>query len=219
MTAILLRLQGRMRPEPSENTGAATRGSVDRVTAERGGCDARDALEACVRRIAAGEDDGLNRLYDLTVARVYSLARAVTGSSEDAEEVSCETYVQVWNEAARFDSARGSVLGWLMSICRSRALDARRRRLVRARADRQEPPQDAAADGPEDLLALLEKESAVRAAVAGLSPLRRQLIALAFFQGMTHAEIAQAVALPLGTVKSHLRRALGALRECLEARC
>jgi RNA polymerase sigma-70 factor (ECF subfamily) len=176
----------------------------------------RDALASLIQRIATGDERALNGLYDLTVARVYGLARAVTGSSEDAEEVSCETFVQAWREAARFDPARGSTLGWLMSICRSRALDARRRRLVRMRADPREAVEEDVAAPPEEMLTLLEEGSAVHAALAELTPLRRELVALAFFRGMTHSEIAAAVELPLGTVKSHLRRALGTLRERLE---
>jgi RNA polymerase sigma-70 factor (ECF subfamily) len=175
----------------------------------------RDALASLIERIATGDEQALNRLYDVTVTRVYSLARAVTGSVEDAEEVSCETFVQAWKEAGRFDPERGSTLGWLMSICRSRALDARRRRLARLRVDQRDYAEDVAAP-PEELLALIEEGSAVHAALAQLTPLRRELVALAFFRGMTHSEIADAMEMPLGTVKSHLRRALGALREQLE---
>jgi RNA polymerase sigma-70 factor (ECF subfamily) len=195
---------------------AATRMTVEQFAKDLPEREPHDALVSLIQHVAGGDEQALTRLYDLTVTRVYSLARAITANSEDAEDVSCETFVQVWNEAARFDPARGSALGWLMTICRSRALDARRRRLVRMRADQAETPQGELDAPPEELLALLEEESAVRAALAQLTPLRRQLVALAFFRGMTHSEIATAVKLPLGTVKSHLRRALGTLREHLE---
>jgi RNA polymerase sigma factor (sigma-70 family) len=177
--------------------------------------ETRDALVALIQRFAAGDEQALARFYDLTVTRVYGLARSITDSAADADDVACETYVQVWNDACRFDPARGSALGWLLSIARSRALDLRRRRHARARADASEAHDLQTAAPPEDLLTLMESGTAVHAAVARLSPLRRQLVALAFFRGLTHAEIAATLDLPLGTVKSHLRRALGALRETL----
>ena len=191
------------RPEPA----------VGRTATETSGGEARDALATLVQHIADGDEPALTRLYDLTVTRIYSLARAITGCDADAEEVSCDTYVQVWSDAARFDPARGTTLGWMTSIARSRARDLRRRRLVRSRTDRGESSGDGVADAPEDLLALIEEGSAVRDALGVLSPLRRQLVALAFVRGMTHPEIAAALGLPLGPVKSHLRRALSALRD------
>jgi RNA polymerase sigma-70 factor (ECF subfamily) len=195
---------------------AAARRALEQFATDLPDREPRDALASLIQRIATGDEQALTRLYDLTVTRVFSLARAVTSSNEDAEDVSCDTFVQVWNDAARFDPARGSALGWLMSICRSRALDARRRRLVRARADQREVAEEEVAAPPEELLALVEEGSAVHAALAQLTPLRRELVALAFFRGMTHTEIAAAMQLPLGTVKSHLRRALGVLRERLQ---
>lgn len=181
------------------------------------GPETRDALVALIQRCAAGDETALARFYDLTVTRVYGLARTITGSSADADDVACETYVQVWNDACRFDPARGSALGWLLSIARSRALDSRRRRLARERTDAHAPHEPRTSDAPEDLLALTESGTAVHAALARLSPLRRELVSLAFFRGLTHAEIATTLGLPLGTVKSHLRRALGVLRETLAA--
>ena len=216
MTPIIRGLEGRVHASPMTTERAAAPTAVEQFATDLPDREPHGALASLIERVAAGEEQALTRLYDLTVTRVYSLARAVTASSEDAEDVSCETFVQVWNDAGRFDPARGSALGWLMSICRSRAVDARRRRLVRARADQREIAEEEVAAPPEELLALVEEGSAVHAALAQLTSLRRELVALAFFRGMTHAEIAAATQLPLGTVKSHLRRALGALRQHLE---
>lgn len=216
MLTIIRSVDGVVHPWAIRNGRAAARAAVEQVAIETSGSEARDALAGLMQRVATGDEQALNRLYDLTVTRVYSLARTITGCSEDAEEVSCETYVQVWNDAARYDPARGSALAWLMSIGRSRALDLRRRRLVRARTDRQRPVVEDVAAAPEDLLTVMEEGTAVRAALAQLTPLRREIVALAFFKGMTHSEIAAAVELPLGTVKSHLRRALSVLREQLD---
>jgi RNA polymerase sigma-70 factor (ECF subfamily) len=127
------------------------------------------------------------------------------GNVADAEEVVCDVYVQVWQTAQSFDASRGSVLAWLMMICRSRALDMLRQRRSRRERDRQTLPEHPKLDGagPEDMLALFQEGTAVHRSLAQLTPL-------------THQEIAEATRLPVGTVKSHLRRSLLALREALE---
>ncbi|NJO12297.1 MAG: sigma-70 family RNA polymerase sigma factor [Gammaproteobacteria bacterium] len=168
-------------------------------------------------------DAALAQLYDLTAAKLYGLARAIVRNAADAEEIVCDVYVQVWQTAASFDSARGPVLGWLMMICRSRALDLLRQRRGRpehagGQAAEQEPALQIAAEaGPEEVLGQFQEGSAVYRALAQLTPLRRRLVGLAFFAGLTHQEIAQLLTLPVGTVKSHLRRSLRALRDALEA--
>jgi RNA polymerase sigma-70 factor (ECF subfamily) len=136
----------------------------------------------------------------------------------DAEEVVCDVYVQVWQTAQSFDASRGSVLAWLMMICRSRALDMLRQRRSRRERDRQTLPEHPKLDGagPEDMLALFQEGTAVHRSLAQLTPLRQELVRMAFFKGLTHQEIAEATRLPVGTVKSHLRRSLLALREALE---
>jgi RNA polymerase sigma-70 factor (ECF subfamily) len=173
---------------------------------------------ALITRIARRDDAALAELYDLTSAKLYGLARAVLGSSADAEEIVCDVYVQVWQTAASFDSARGSVLAWLLVICRSRALDLLRQRRVRGELVTQSAMADEGSlvNSPEDVLRQFQEGTAVHRAMAALTPLRRQLVALAFFKGFSHQEIAQAVDLPIGTVKSHLRRSLQSLRNALD---
>jgi RNA polymerase sigma factor (sigma-70 family) len=159
-------------------------------------------------------------LYDATVSKLYGLASVILRRGEDAEDVVCATYAHAWANAARYDRRRSSVLGWLLMLCRSRALDVlRQRRAQNALLENvaNEPVQDLSPE-PDELLGLVQHESRVRAALAALSPERRELIALAFLRDLTHAEIAERTGLPLGTVKSHLRRALLQLREQLEAR-
>jgi RNA polymerase sigma-70 factor (ECF subfamily) len=175
-------------------------------------------LEPLVARITARDGDALATLFDLTSGRLYALASAILRSREDAEEVVCDTFTQVWNEAIRFDAGRASVLGWLTVICRSRALDRRRQRGVRGAAAELEAAADVVDTQPQpaDLLSLLEEGTVVRAALAQLSEERRELISLAFLEGMSHQEIAERKQLPLGTVKSHVRRALLQLRATLE---
>lgn len=153
------------------------------------------------------------------MGKLYALASAILRSPEEAEEIVCATYAYAWANAARFDASRGNALGWLLMLCRSRALDRCRQR--RANANALDVVAREAAGGstdqPYDILSLLEQRTSVHAALAQLTPQRRQLVSLAFLHGMSHQEIADATRLPLGTVKSHVRRALTQLRESLEA--
>jgi RNA polymerase sigma-70 factor (ECF subfamily) len=179
-------------------------------------------LADLIARMARRDESALCALYDATVAKVYGVAVRILRVAAAAEEVVVDTFHQAWREAARFDLARGAPLAWLLTICRSRALDARRA------ADRavahEDPDSLRRADGhdveddPLDLLAALETRAALHAALTRLAPAQRQMLGLAFFRGYTHEEIAAHAALPLGTVKSQIRRALTALRREL-AQC
>jgi RNA polymerase sigma-70 factor, ECF subfamily len=178
-------------------------------------------LVALIERIAAGQQVALNELYELTVAKLFGLARLILRNSADAEEVVCDTYAQIWESARRFEAGRGSVLGWMLTICRSRALDLLRQRRSRLRTadgfEREAAVSDDAQEGgPDVLLQELQRGTSVQRAMAALSPIRRQLVALAFLQGLSHQEIVEQTGLPLGTVKSHIRRALTVLREELK---
>jgi RNA polymerase sigma-70 factor (ECF subfamily) len=168
-------------------------------------------------RVRSREERALGELYDLTLSRVYALALRIVRSPADAEEVCADTYVQAWDSAQSFDAARGNVLAWLLTMARSRALDLVRRRAARARAEESaaaEPAEDLA-PGPDELLGLAASGSLLDRALGELSPERRQVLGLAYLRGCTQEEIAAFTGLPLGTVKSHLRRALGELREQL----
>ena len=179
-----------------------------------------DELALLVADMRQGNGRALELLYDATVGKLYALASAILRQADDAEEVVCATYAQAWETVASYDAQRASVLGWLLMICRSRALDVLRRRQVRQEGlgagglDHI----DEFADHPEDILSLIQQNSRVHAALATLPVERRQLVALAFLRDLSHHEIARITGMPLGTVKSHLRRALLQLREHLESR-
>jgi RNA polymerase sigma factor (sigma-70 family) len=135
-----------------------------------------------------------------------------------AEEAVEDAYFQVWRQAPRFDPARGTALTWLLAIARSRAIDALRRE-VRFRhedldddAHPETASQEPAAD---ELLDLARHHADLHQALMLLGPQPRQLVSLAFFRGLSHEEIAQQTQLPLGTVKSQIRRALLSLRQIL----
>ena len=172
------------------------------------------ACTAWLSDIARGDEGALSAFYDATLGKCYALALRITRTRESAEEVVSDTFLQVWREAARYDPARGRPLAWLLSICRSRAIDHLRQR------DPAEPHEDPAVlnsaqmistEDPLSLALALEANSTVRAAIAQLPMVSQQLLALAFFRGMSHQEIAHHTGMPLGTIKTHLRRA----QECL----
>lgn len=219
--------------DDDEVTSAATREPGSRTAAActlparpggllDGDDDAR--LAPWIDRIARQDAQALEALYDATAARVHGLVRRLTQRAALAEEVLEETYWQVWREAPRFDAARGRPISWLLSIARSRAIDA----LRRERRFQHEPLPDegddpaatwadAATPAPHALLEATRGHAHVHAALASLEPRARQLVALAFFRGLTHEEIARQQGLPLGTVKSLIRRALQQLRRVMEA--
>jgi RNA polymerase sigma-70 factor (ECF subfamily) len=181
-----------------------------------------ESFACAVAAIAAGDTAALAELYDSTVAKVHALVKAIIRNPADAEEVTCEVYTQAWQTAVHFDPSRGTVLTWLMSIARSRAIDCLRRQRGRARLfDEQSPREDVpeAAEhlSPEKLLHLFQSRSVVRTALEQLPPERRRLVGLAFFDDLSHSEIAELTGLPLGTIKSHLRRAIHSLRALLYA--
>lgn len=177
-------------------------------------------LAALVEQMRIGHERALEELYDATVGKLYALASAILRSAEDTEEIVCETYAYAWANASRFDASRANALGWLLMLCRSRALDRlRQRRATAAALDVAALRQadGSGTDQPFDVLSLMQQRSKVHAALSQLTPERRHLVSLAFLQGLSHQEIADATRLPLGTVKSHVRRALTQLREALEA--
>jgi len=176
-------------------------------------------VEELIGRVAAGDRQALSKIYEQTVAQIFAIARSVLRSREDAEEVVCDVYTAAWLRASSFDAARGSVMAWLAVMARHRAIDRLRQRRETLSLDDKDRDvaQKLCADalGPEQLLTRFQSGSAVHRALESLTPRRRQLLGLAFFQGLTHQEISAAVGMPLGTVKSHVRRALAALQAAL----
>ena len=173
--------------------------------------------ERWLAAIAGRDQKAFEAFYDATLPRAFALARRICIDTALTEEVVEDAYMQVWRDAGRYDPARGVPLAWLLTITRSRALDALRRRdeaqpVAAPEALLEEP--DESAD-PLDLLVVFESTSATRRALSQLPARERQLIGLAFLRGLTHAEIAAETGWPLGTIKTSIRRALGALRELL----
>jgi RNA polymerase sigma-70 factor, ECF subfamily len=175
-------------------------------------------LASLVAQIAQGDVDALAALYDETVPQVHGLVLRLLGEPGLAEEVTADVFVQVWQKAPAYDPARGPALPWLLLLARSRALDRRRSGAV-ARAATQ--PMDAlmslpsAEPGPLANLESAERRRLVMRALAGLPTEQRHALELAYYRGMSHAEIAQITHEPLGTVKTRIRTAMSRLRTAL----
>lgn len=179
---------------------------------------------AWIGRIVMHDEQALTALYDAASRRVYALVLRITQDAAMADEVVEDTFWQVWRQAPRFDAARGQARTWLMAMARSRAIDALRRQ-ARFRHERwpRDGDEGAAAEDatlvpqPPDLLDLTRTEHRLHQALRELDAGPRQLVALAFFKGLTHEEIAEITGQPLGTVKSQIRRALRILKQRLNA--
>ncbi len=181
---------------------------------------AADSLPALITKVMHQNEQALASLYARLGGAVFSLALQITRNTASAEEVLQDVFWQVWRQAPRFDGARGSVPAWVLTIARSRALDAARSHMRTPQSHNQasDTLDDCIASedaGPHDLLVAAQQDSALQAALEQLDPLRRQLVSLSFYRGLTHQEIAEQIGLPLGTVKSHLRRSLLTLRDSL----
>jgi RNA polymerase sigma-70 factor, ECF subfamily len=166
--------------------------------------------EGLVRRLAAGDREALGQFYDRHARLVWSLAVRILRDQADAEDVAQEVFVQAWQQAARFDPARGSVEAWLCIMTRSRALDRLRRR-----ASRREEPETATevrTEAPQH-----ERAIAVRNALEGLPREQRLALELAYYEGLTHTEIAERLGEPLGTIKTRIRTAMIKIRGLLES--
>ena len=177
-----------------------------------------DADRSALERMARGDHGGLAELYDRHGRAVYSLALRIVRDQRDAEEVVQDVFAQAWRQSGRYSAARGSVIAWLMTLTRSRAIDRARGR--RARPDASSDAEsivdisDQTASADEQLASTAEA-GRVRAALEALPLLQRIAIELAFYEGLTHTEIADRLDQPLGTVKTRIRQGLLKLREQL----
>ena len=177
-----------------------------------------EACSVLIARTGHGEEDAFAALYDATAPVVHGLVLRILGDRAAAEEVTGDVYLQVWRQAVRYDAARGTPVAWLLMLARSRAVD--RLRAGAVRAGEREPLRAAEAlpstrPGPDEDAALAQRRARVSAALAGLPAEQRAPIELAYWAGMSHSEIADALAVPLGTVKTRIRIGMTRLREAL----
>lgn len=171
-------------------------------------------------RAADGSEPAFVTLYRRYAPAVFGLALRMTGSRETAEEVAQDAFTRVWNGAGSFDRTRSSAAAWMLRIARNRAIDELRRRRARPEQalgawEETLPSADGDPAGPSELA---EEQRRVRRAVTALPAAQREALALAFFGGRTHAEIATLTGEPVGTVKTRIRLALRKLRGGLAQR-
>ncbi len=187
--------------------------AIDRSDRER-------ELKALVARMAVGDEHALAHFYDGTNRTVYGLALRILGDPSSSEDVTMEVYLQVWRTAGNYDPQRGTVLSWLVTLLRSRAIDCLRSRKAR-RAELEENVDEVvnlrdSRPGPELASVADARSRIVQKAMAQLSPDQREAIELAYFSGLSHAEVAVQADLPLGTVKTRIRLGMLHLRKLLE---
>ena len=176
------------------------------------------ALISLIARIHA---DALSELYDRYNSLVFSLALNSVGDRGTAEEITQDVFVSVWEKAGTYRADQGKVTTWLTSITRHRSIDMLRRRNVRPEQHSVEwaelaPSAIPRTNGPEETVALSMRQHRVRAAIAQLPEEQRQVLALAYFGGHSHRQIAETLDQPLGTVKTRIRLAMQKLRESLQ---
>ncbi len=176
-----------------------------------------DTLRTQVTAASRGDESAFAALYDSLAPRVYGLVVRILRDAHQAEEVTQDVFLQVWETANRFDPTRGSALSWVMTLAHRRAVD----RVRSAEAARRRDTSDAERclrtpfdETAETAHASLEA-ARVRSALAELSPAQRQALELAYFGGRTHHEVSELLHIPLGTAKTRIRDGLIRLRDSL----
>ncbi|MFF9011952.1 sigma-70 family RNA polymerase sigma factor [Streptomyces sp. NPDC014870] len=177
----------------------------------------RAELPELMERTARGDQEAFAAVFDEVSGPVLGVVRAVLRDPAQSEEVAQEVMVDVWRSAARYDPARGSVLGWALTMAHRRAID--RVRSEQASSDRARrvalldhtPAYDEVVEEVENRL---DRER-VRRCLRGLTERQRQAVTLAYYRGLTYREVADLLSLPLGTVKTRMRDGLIRLRDCL----
>jgi len=181
----------------------------------------RDRIEELVGEITAGSASALDALFRETSHRVYGFVVKIVGDPGLAEDVTLEVYTQLWRGAVRFDAEKGTALGWLLMLARSRAIDARRADARRTRRDEPLESVSNAIDrspGPEESAMDGDRMRKVQSALSLLAPDQRAAIEAAFFGGLSHTEVAASLDTPLGTVKTRIRTGLAMLKRALDAK-
>jgi RNA polymerase sigma-70 factor (ECF subfamily) len=175
---------------------------------------------SCLRRIASGDQGGAASLYDRHARPLYSLILRIVGDETEAEDLLQDVFAQAFRQAARYDATRGAVAAWLLMMARSRAIDKVRARRTRfeGRTGAEQPLDEMPDSQPDAASAMLDEEQTriVRQALGDLPLLQRMAIELAYYEGLSHTEIAERLEQPLGTVKTRIRLGLLKLRDALK---
>ncbi|WFL78115.1 sigma-70 family RNA polymerase sigma factor [Altererythrobacter arenosus] len=180
---------------------------------------ARERLKADMARLAAGDRSALEDIYRATRVKLFGICLRILGDRKEAEDALQDVYVNLWQRADRYDAERASPISWLATFARNRAVDRLRRGKVRGGAVPIEHAAALADEAPlaEELLIDAERSTRIHHCIETLEDNQRENIKGAFFGGSTYAELANAAGVPLGTMKSWIRRGLLKLKTCLEA--
>jgi RNA polymerase sigma factor (sigma-70 family) len=179
---------------------------------------ARKQLVAALARIAGGDRGALALVYRDTSAKLFAVCVRILRDEGEAEDVLQDVYTTVWQRAGTFDPARASPITWLVAIARNRSIDRLRSGAMAARTRTMEEADDVSDNAPNALARIesLQEERRLRDCLGELEPRHAVAIRFAFLDGMTYDELARRMDVPLGTMKSWIRRSLLRLRECLE---
>jgi RNA polymerase sigma-70 factor (ECF subfamily) len=171
-----------------------------------------------MQRIAGGDRTALQTAYRLTSAKLFGVCVRILHERSEAEDVLQEVYLTVWQKAADFDPARASPMTWLMTIARNKSIDRLRAGGASRRMETIDAAVEIADDTPlaDDELAQSETNARLKACLGGLATHEQNALRGAFFDGNTYEELAARMSVPLGTMKSWIRRALQKLKACLE---
>lgn len=176
---------------------------------------------ALFARIVKGDQQAFSQLYDLSSTLLYTLAFRILGSREEADELLQDVYLEVWRKVARYDVGRGTPVAWLITLTRSRAIDRLRARAARGQQTTGSLEQDTVSQvrdtgpSPFETQADQELRLAVGSAMASLPAAQQQAIELAYYEGLSHMEIAARLNQPLGTVKTRIKLGMSKLRDTL----
>ena len=176
----------------------------------------REALKAAMRGMAAGDRRALDTVYEMTSAKMFATIVRIVRVRERAEDLPQDAYIKAWQRAGRFDPAKGSPITWLCTIARNTALsEIRRDGRMADIPDDDLPDIEDDAKPQDEWLCDMQDAEALQRCMEGLQDDHRRSIRLAFFDGLTHSELAQKIDAPLGTIKSWIRRGLSGLKGCL----
>ena len=181
--------------------------------------EAREKLRNAMARLAKGERSALEDVYRATSAKLFGICLRILGDEKEAEDALQDVYITLWRRADRYDPQRASPVAWLATFARNRAIDRLRTGKVRRGAVAVEDAASISDAAPlaEEAMIDAEREARVHACLETLDETPRDAIRTAFFEGRTYAELAERHEVPLGTMKSWIRRGLTRLKTCMEA--
>lgn len=169
-------------------------------------------------RVARGDHAAFEAVYDLLAGPVYGLIRKILRDPAQSEEVAQEVLLDVWRTASRFDPARGSPTAWVMTMAHRRAVNRVRSENAATAREQRVTPGPAAGDDVVEMVETALDRQRVRRCLGALTPIQRESVSLAYYGGYTYPQVAEALGVALGTVKTRIRDGLIRLRDCLEVK-